>query len=678
MYHFIRAASLTIHTDGGRSRSTAENVERLFDDLRFQANNGMIVSGERVSSRNKHVRRFRLPEKKPPVQMYETMKMRFLQVHDIYPVLRQPLTPEIYEEKLTTLVQLEEVEFDVNLKMYDMENVTMSRKRDFLVLVVPGLAEGRPSLLVGDTALCRRRGPGNTKYEGVIHVVEKDDIFLKFHESFAGSYSGEPVSVSFKVSRTTIRRNHYAIENAKQLHPVILFPKQISFQNTRPLPGSIKWVNQDLNERQKKAVEWILRGEARPAPYIIFGPPGTGKTVTVVETILQIWKRDPKARVLACAGSNSCADTISQKLISSNVIGKSDMVRLVSFQRSENVPDGLKPYSSTCSEETQQWLNHRIIVSTCCNAGAIFQFKPRAGHFTHVLIDEAATVTEPESLICILLAAHSGASIVLVGDPFQLGPVIQSKLAKQSGLGVSLLSRIYNMNPYTRDTSANAEHGFYDPRCITKLVESYRCAKELIQINSNLFYHSELICHPKRNENLMAKMNLRFPVLFHGIEGKDLQEPDNPSWCNLEEVVIAVRYIVQLYSSNLKADDVGVITPYRKQAEKIRQLTSRGFSRAICKVSTIEDFQGQEREAIILSLVRSSPKHLKHDMHFSLGFLFDAKRFNVSTSRAKSLLIVLGDPFLLQKDECWKQLLKYCIQNDAYVGCDFKLTDEDE
>ena len=180
------------------------------------------------------------------------------------------------------------------------------------------------------------------------------------------------------------------------------------------------------------------------------------------------------------------------------------------------------------------------------------------------------------------------------------------------------------------------------------------------------------------DDPLLKSMRLRFPIMFHGIQGTDLQEPDNPSWCNLQEVVEAVRYLTLLYSAGLSADDVGVITPYRKQADKIRQLMSRGMAKAIGKVSTIEDFQGQERDAIILSLVRSNPKHLRHDMHFNLGFLFDAKRFNVSSSRAKSLLIVLGDPFLLQKDECWKQLLRYCIQHDAYVGCDFKLTDEEE
>lgn len=617
----------------------------------------------------------KLPDKRPPHQMYETMKMRFGQVHEAYPVLRLPLTSTNYEQKLTTLVQLEEVEFDVNLKNYDMDNVTMSRKREFLILVVPGLAEGRPSILVGDTVIVRTLGPGNVRYEGVIWVVEKDDIFLKFDERFQKAYTGDAVNVSFRTSRITICRNHYAIENACKLDPLVLFPKQIPFRNTNPLSSSIKWVNKELNVRQRNAVEWILRGESQPAPYIIFGPPGTGKTVTVVETMLQIWKRDPKARILACAGSNSCADTISQKLISSKLIGKSDMVRLVSFSRMDNVPESLKPFACVYSDDPERWLNHRIIVSTCCNSGAIFDHRTS---FTHVLIDEAATVTEPESLICILLAARNGGQIVLVGDPFQLGPVILSKLAKECGLSISLLSRIYNMSPYTRDTSANAEFGFYDPRCITKLVQSYRCCQQLIQINSDLFYHSELVCTPPLNTRLLQSLKWRFPILFHGVQGSDIQEPDNPSWCNFQEVVEVGRYLTLLYAAGLTQDDVGVITPYRKQAEKIRQFMRTGLQKGVGKVSTIEDFQGQEREGIILSLVRSSPKHLRHDMYFNLGFLFDAKRFNVATSRAKSVLIVIGDPFLVQKDECWKQLLKYCIANDAYVGVDFKLAEDDE
>lgn len=649
-------------------------MERMFEDIQFRGNEGLIVSGERRSAQNKHVRQIRLPDKKPPDQMYETMKMRFNEVHDAYPVLKEPLTRINYEQKLTTLVQLEEVELDVHLKNYDMDNVTMSRKREFLMLIVPGLAEGRPSILIGDKVVVRFRGPGNVKYEGEIWIVEKDDIFMKFNEKFQKSYAGEAVNVSFRTSRITIRRDHYAIENACKLDPLVLFPKQIPFRNTSPLTSSIKWVNGELNERQRNAVEWILRGESRPAPYIIFGPPGTGKTVTVVETILQIWKRDPKARILACAGSNSCADTISQKLISSNVIGKSDMVRLVSFNRMDHVPDFLKPFSCKYSDEPERWLNHRIIVSTCSNSGAIFSHRR---YFTHVLIDEAATVTEPESLTCILLAATTLGQVVLVGDPFQLGPVILSRLAKQSGLGVSLLSRIYNMSPYTRDTSANAQFGYYDPRCITKLVQSYRCCQQLIQINSDLFYDSELVCHPPLNTKLLQALRWSFPILFHGIQGDDIQERDNPSWCNFQEVVETGRYLSLLYAAGLKPDDVGVITPYRKQAEKIRQFVRTGIQKGIGKVSTIEDFQGQEREAIILSLVRSSPKHLRHDLHFNLGFLFDLKRFNVSTSRAKSVLIVLGDPFLLQKDECWKQLLRYCIANDAYVGCDFKLADDE-
>lgn len=659
------------------ARTKDEKYERMCEDLRFRDDkSNFVVTGERFAASNKHVRRVRLPDKKPPNSMYETMKMRFSQIRELYPVLDEVVTPRNYVNKFTILLQLEEVEFDVNLKMYDMDNVTMSRKRDFLVLDVPGLAEGRPSLMIGDSAIIRLRTPGqNKKYEGVIHAVEKDDILMKFNSVFAQNYSGESVNASFKVSRTTVRRNHYAVENAMTLNSLLLFPTHIPFRETAPLQTSIKWVNTDLNERQRKAVEWILRGECRPAPYVIFGPPGTGKTVTVVETILQIWKREPNARVLAMAGSNSCADAIAKKLVQSKAVGRSDMVRLVSFQRSEHVPDYLKPYSSMCNDDKEQWLNHRIIVSTCCNSGAIFNHRPKPGHFTHVIIDEAATVTEPESLIGILLAANSGTT-VLVGDPYQLGPVIQSKIAKEKGLGVSLLSRIYNMSPYTRDTSANPEFGYYDPRCITKLIESYRCCEELIHVNNRLFYHSELVCHPERNQRLLDRMKLRFPILFHGVQGTDMQETDNPSWFNAQEAVTAVQYLNTLYNSGLKPDDVGVITPYRKQADKIRQLTNRGLNKAIGKVSTIEDFQGLEREVIILSLVRSSPRLLAHDLRFNLGFLFDAKRFNVSTSRAKSLLIVIGDPFLLQKDECWKQLLKHCIQNDAYKGCDFSLNDD--
>ena len=159
------------------------------------------------------------------------------------------------------------------------------------------------------------------------------------------------------------------------------------------------------------------------------------------------------------------------------------------------------------------------------------------------------------------------------------------------------MARLCDMKPYKRDMEMYQECGHYDPRCITKLIESYRCCGELIHINSKLFYHSELACKLDRDESLLKKINAKFPIIFDAVQGMDIQEPDNPSWCNLAEVLTCTKYLLQLYQIGLKEDDIGIITPYRKQAEKIRRFVE-SLGRPVCKVATIEEFQGGERKVI--------------------------------------------------------------------------------
>lgn len=646
---------------------------------------GMVIAGERFAGGNKHVRRLQLPSNIPDAMIYEIKTSRSGLSSDpflkMYPVLKKDLSVENFQEKFTRLIQLEEAENDLNLRSYDIDYATFQRKNDFLRLEVTSLAEGRPSLLPGDSALCRLVGNPNVVYEGVIHILELDGVLMKFHPEFMRRYANEQFNVSFKTSRTSIRREHYAVERAiENLDPVVLFPRTIQFQTPLDKATGMKWFNSQLNSRQRSAVTGILKAECRPAPYIIFGPPGTGKTVTVVETILQLWKRNNTTRILACAGSNSCADTICQKLKESGVIGTPDMRRIVAFSRAENVPENIKEFAVTCDEDDlNNWLNHRIIVSTCCNAGRLFYVnKAESGHFTHVIIDEAATVTEPEALISVLQAAESKNGVIaLVGDPFQLGPVIQCTTAKRHGLGMPLMSRIFDMDPYKRRPSSYPAYGGYDPRCIVKLVDSYRCCQPLITVNNNLFYHKELKCHPKTDDTLLARLALSFPIVFIGVVGKDMQEPDNPSWMNPIEINEVAKWYLKLTGpGRLHRDNIGIITPYRKQAERIRSYVRSGFEQEICKVSTIEDFQGQERDVIILSLVRSQELNLRHDFKFNLGFLFNEKRFNVATSRAKKLLIVIGNPHVMIKDACWKAFIRYVQDNGGYTGVNLVLGED--
>ena len=241
------------------------------------------------------------------------------------------------------------------------------------------------------------------------------------------------------------------------------------------------------------------------------------------------------------------------------------------------------------------------------------------------------------------------------GDPYQLGPVIKANNAiGRSDLTWTLMERLCAMEPYRKHNKDYEESGFYDPRVLTKLVESHRCCKELIKVNSVLFYDDELICHPLMDTELMQKMDLKVPIQFLAISGLDERAHNSPSWFNTAEARLCVKKLRQLYDAGLSDDDIGIITPYRGQCTEIRRVVNAVWPTSVkpaCKIATIEEFQGGERRVIILSMVRSSVINLGHDKKFGLGFIFNDKRFNVATSRAKSLLIVIGNPAVLEGDE---------------------------
>ncbi|XP_013400593.1 RNA helicase Mov10l1-like [Lingula anatina] len=396
----------------------------------------------------------------------------------------------------------------------------------------------------------------------------------------------------------------------------------------------------------------------------------------MVEAILQVLHSIPGSRILACAPSNSATDLLAEKLLQSNLVNKSDLVRLNAFNRlDDNIPEFLKPYCTT-GDNLEVACRHRVVLCTCITAGLLNTVGLKSGHFTHAFIDEAGQATEPECAVPMNLMVGEDSQIVLAGDPMQLGPVLKSRHAITYGLQYSFLERLMDSPLYARDMVRFADHGNYDPLLVTKLVHNYRSHFKLLQVSSELFYHGELReCGSTSVTHCLCGWdrlpNKDVPIIFHGLRGEDLREGNSPSWFNPVEAVQVMKYLQALVNNPLCAitfNDIGIITPYRKQVEKIRLLIDKlGMEKV--KVGSVEEFQGQERRVIIISTVRSNESKMGFDRRFNLGFLSNPKRFNVAITRAQSLLIVCGNPHVLAQDEYWLSLLSYCVEQGACVGC---------
>ncbi|XP_073287126.1 probable RNA helicase SDE3 [Primulina huaijiensis] len=583
------------------------------------------------------------------------------------------LTKTNYGSYFKTLIAMEEIKLEDDMRTYGMESVIMKiKKKQFLSLEVPGLAERRPSLVTGDyiyANIASEYAPENVPYQGYIHHVEAEEIYLKFDQKFHKHHrESQLYNVQFTYNRTGMRRLYQAIEAAERLDKNFLFPLRSSkLELIQPKP--FEPISCALNEEQLSAIKMILASKGG-SPYVIHGPPGTGKTMTLVEAILQIYVGQRNARILVCAPSNSAADHILERLITmkSMNIDRCEIFRLNAFTRPfEDVNPGhiefcyVEDFLFKCPSYFDL-MKHRIIISTYTSASLLYAEGIKRGHFSYIFLDEAGQASEPEAMVPLSQLYSKGTVVVLAGDPMQLGPVIFSRDAESYGLGTSYLERLFGYELYY---SGNDNY-------MTKLVRNYRTHPAILRLPSQLFYDGEL--KPCKEESSIFSWeglvpDKDFPLLFIGIQGCDEREGSNPSWFNRTEVSKVVDVIEDLIESQgLKEEDIGVITPYRQQVLKTRSAL-QSFGRENIKVGSVEQFQGQERLVIIISTVRSTVKHNEFDRIHYLGFLSNSRRFNVAITRARSLLVVIGNPHILCKDPHWNKLLWYCVDNGSYKGC---------
>ena len=433
-----------------------------------------------------------------------------------------------------------------------------------------------------------------------------------------------------------------------------------------------------LNASQEKAVNEVLWAKDVA---VVHGPPGTGKTTTLVEAIFETLRRE--SQVLVCAQSNMAVDWISEKLVARGInvlrIGNPTRVndKMLSFtyeRRFEAHPDYPQLWSiRKAIRELRQQRKHadswhqkmdrlksratelelrirsslfgeaRVIASTLTGAANRVL---EGEKYSTLFIDEAAQALEAACWIAIRKAGR----VILAGDHCQLPPTVKSIMALKGGLGKTLMERIVENKPET----------------VTLLKMQYRMNEQIMKFSSEWFYHGMVESAPTVSHR--GILDYDTPMMWIDTaecDGKEEFVGENFGRINRAEAELTLQTLQQYLEKIGKqrildeSIDVGIISPYRAQVQLLRkELRKREFFRPyrhLLTVNTVDGFQGQERDIILISLVRSNDGG-------DIGFLRDLRRMNVAITRARMKLIILGSSETMTSHPFYKKLYEYVGQ----------------
>ncbi|KAI6238562.1 RNA helicase [Aphelenchoides fujianensis] len=422
-----------------------------------------------------------------------------------------------------------------------------------------------------------------------------------------------------------------------------------------------------LNERQTGVLYSVCTSAHADAPYVLHGPPGTGKTRVIAATVRCLLEMDPDFRILLTAPSNMAADMIAHKLMenfAAPVMTTGNVLRLRSTGNDFASRDRrLDPIARFDAEEeafkipdAQELFLKRVIICTLgCTAHLVQRLVP--GHFSHIFLDEAGQASEGEIWIPIGGLATRTTSIVFCGDDRQLGPVCTLDLSKEiSEKFESPLVRYSKLPLYKKDK-----------RLLGQLNRSYRCHSSILSISSEMFYSKQLLSGTGgRQEPFLlweGLSNKDFPLMMVAVNGKEIEQ--NKSYGNPSEVYVVLAYLRRLTRDfpQLKPEDIGVISPYRYQTYLLTTalMSSDIPGKEKITVDSVERFQGSERKVIIVTTTRTD----------RLGFVACNKRLNTSITRAMHLLLVVGNEWTLSQHSSWKRFIEYAAANNAFVRWDY-------
>ena len=532
-------------------------------------------------------------------------------------------------------------------------------------------------------------------FSSMVSYVDGDKMVVTLPSSQAliDLQNAQNLGVQLYFDETSYKTMFHALDdviNAKNNRLADLrdiFAGQIKPEKRTFAPMQFPW----LNKTQEQAVNEVLWAKDVE---VVHGPPGTGKTTTLVESIYETLHRE--TQVLVCAQSNMAVDWISEKLVDHGVpvlrIGNPSRVndKMLSFtyerkfeshpnypelwsirkmirqikenrKRGDNVHQKIARLRDRATE-IEMTINAQLFdearVVACTLVGSANKLLVRH-KFSTLFIDEAAQALEPACWI----ATRRASRVILAGDHQQLPPTIKCYEAMKQGLGKTLMERIVENQP----------------EAVTLLKVQYRMNDDIMKFSSDWFYHGQVESDDSVKHR--SVLDLEHPIQW--IDGNEMLQQVNEELKDEEklkidfteqfigenhgrinkaeaELVLSTlnNYINKIGKERFLAErlDVGIISPYKVQTQYLRQQIRKREEfrpfRQVISVNTVDGFQGQERDIIIISLVRSNDNG-------QIGFLSDLRRMNVAMTRARMKLIIFGDKATLQHHTFYRKLIQY-------------------
>ncbi|OGR92291.1 MAG: hypothetical protein A2992_06705 [Elusimicrobia bacterium RIFCSPLOWO2_01_FULL_59_12] len=629
----------------------------------------------------------------------------------------KPTPPPDYFENLLDLIEIErDAERAENERKLDLMPVQMREtlgktvtrlvlaREDFGVGGHPLWILSRPShgeeyspfqaLNQGDlVALSFNDTPGAPRVKGTLYDIDEFEITVALDGSPETPPKGR-CQLDVLGSEATYKRMKKALVNVQKaekksvahLRDIFMGKKEVSFE---ALEEPLSYQNNKLNKYQKQAVEKAL--EAKDVA-LVHGPPGTGKTTVLVEIIRQSVVRG--ARVLASAPSNIAVDNLLEKLLDTGlrVVRMGHPARILDSLRHATLSAQVAEHYDQSSireldQERERLLKQRaraesrgrglaweerhsyqtavqklwqaardreyalgreilaqadVVLVTHGGIAKPILKKP----FDLLIMDEASQATEPLSWVPITQTKK----VVFAGDPLQLPPTIYSDDAKKRGLGTTLFERLQKILPEKAQTLLRIQ---------------YRMHETIMGFSSQQFYKGALEADASVRAHTASDLPhvkdaplLKEPLVYIDTAGSGYEERWNDlleSRENEGEARLALQLSGELRENGLPAKSIGILTPYVAQ---VRLLKSLSKDRTL-EIGSIDGFQGREKEAILLSLVRSNPQG-------EVGFLEDIRRMNVAMTRARRLLIVIGDSATLSRHPFYLQFIEYAEKHKAH------------